>query len=168
VQGSGEPSFEQGRSEVHAGEDVQAKPVVDVAGQAPVDGYEAPARIREALHLRGPACGPPWSTHTSRRKDADHVIPYLDPGHGGPPGQTAMANLAWLTRFAHRVKTFGRWRLRQPEPGVLEWTSPHGYTWRVDHAGTHYQGGPAEGQRTSVDLSRPVRRCVVATPGLET
>ena len=119
---------------------VEVKPVVDVAGQVPVDGYEVPDRMREALHLRGPACGAPWATHTSRRKDADHVRPYVAPDKGGPPGQTAMGNLTWLSRFAHRVKTHGRWRLRQPDPGVLEWTSPHGYTWRVDHTGTRYLG----------------------------
>ncbi|HEX6246482.1 MAG TPA: hypothetical protein VFZ64_01310, partial [Nocardioidaceae bacterium] len=103
----------------------------------PVDGYEVPARMREALHLRQPACSSPWGTNLSRRKDADHVVPYLPPDRGGPPGQTGMGNLAPLSRFPHRVKTHGRWRLRQPRPGVYEWRSPHGYWWRIDHRGTH-------------------------------
>jgi hypothetical protein len=123
---------------------VDVRPVVDVAGQAPVDGYEVPARLREALHLRSPACGGPWATHLSRRKDADHVTAHLSLDLGGPPGQTSLDNLAWLTRFVHRVKTHGRWRLRQPRPGVLEWTSPHGYRFRVDQTGTHYLGKAGE------------------------
>ncbi len=51
-----------------------------------------------------------------------------------------MHNLARLARFPHRLKTHGRWRLRQLRPGVYEWTSPHGYRYLVDHAGTHPQG----------------------------
>ncbi|HEX6246708.1 MAG TPA: hypothetical protein VFZ64_02445, partial [Nocardioidaceae bacterium] len=58
---------------------VQPVQVFDVAGQQPVDGYEVPARMREALHLRQPACSSPWGTNLSRRKDADHVVPYLPP-----------------------------------------------------------------------------------------
>lgn len=127
---------------------VTVVPVLDVARQGPVDGYEAPARIREALHLRGPACGFPWATHLGRRKDADHVIGYVPPDDGGPPGQTSMGNLAWLARFSHRLKTHGRWRVRQAAPGVLEWRSPHGYWWRVDHAGTHRLGRETEPGRS--------------------
>ena len=119
---------------------VRVVPVVDVAGQEPVDGYEVPARTRQALHLRGPACVFPWATNVSRKKDAEHVEPYVPRSRGGPPGQTSMANLGWVSRFPHRLKTHGRWRLRQPVPGVFEWRSPHGYWWRVDHDGTHSLG----------------------------
>lgn len=140
---------------------VTVVPVLDVAGQAPVDGYEAPARLREALHLRGPACGFPWATHLSRRKDADHVVGYVPPDDGGPPGQTTMGNLAWLARFSHRLKTHGRWRLRQSAPGVLEWRSPHGYWWRVDHTGTHALGKESEPgrppDRIDHDVAGPLR-----------
>ena len=109
-------------------------------GQRPVDAYEVPARLRESLHLLAPASVAPFSVNLSRRKDADHVRAYVPPGQGGPPGQTSMDNLAPLDRFAHRVKTHGRWRLRQRAPGVYEWRSPHGYRFRVDHDGTHPLG----------------------------
>ena len=122
---------------------VQPVQVLDVAGQRPVDGYEVPERMREALHQRHPACSSPWGTNLSRRKDAEHVIPYVRPDRGGPPGQTSLANLTLLSRFPHRVKTHGRWRLRQPAPGVLQWRSPHGYWFRVDHRGTHPLGKEA-------------------------
>lgn len=119
---------------------VQPVQVLDVAGQPPVDGYEAPARMREALRLRQPACSSPWSTNLSRLRDAEHVVAYLPREQGGASGQTSMANLTLLSRFPHRVKTHGRWRLRQPRPGVLQWRSPHGYWFRVDHRGTHPLG----------------------------
>ncbi len=132
--------------------------VIDVAGQVPVDGYEAPARMREALHLRSPACAFPWATHVSRRKDADHVEPYRPRSRGGPPGQTSMANLAWVSRFPHRLKTHGRWRLSQPAPGVCLWRSPHGYWFRVDQAGTHALGRDAPVSPLEQKLAALVRR----------
>ena len=121
--------------------------VLDPLGQTPVDAYEVPARMRESLHLLQPASVAPWSVNLSRRKDADHVKAYVPPEQGGPPGQTSMDNLAPLDRFPHRVKTHGRWRLRQRAPGVYEWRSPHGYRFLVDHDGTHPLGRePAAGR----------------------
>lgn len=111
-------------------------PVLDVADQRPVDGYEFPARIVEALHQRMPTDPFPWSVNTSRRKDTDHTIPYVSPARGGPPGQTGLHNGARLSRHTHRLKTHGDWRLFQARPGVLFWRSPHGFWFRADHAGT--------------------------------
>ncbi len=119
---------------------VRVVPVLDVAGQVPVDGYEVPDRMREALHLRHPACAFPFATYLGRNKDADHTVAYLPVQDGGPPGQTRLGNLAGLTRLPHRLKTHGRWRLRQPVPGVFLWRSPHGWWWRVDHLGAHALG----------------------------
>lgn len=119
---------------------VRVVPVIDLAGQEPVDGYEVPDKMAEALHLRNPACVSPWSTNLSRNKDSDHNQPYRPPAHGGPPGQTRPDNLARLARFPHRLKTHGGWRLEQPAPGTWEWRTPHGYHYRVDHNGTHPLG----------------------------
>lgn len=33
------------------------------------------------------------------------------------------------------MKTHGRWRLRQPEPGTYLWRSPYGRYFLVDHDG---------------------------------
>jgi len=119
---------------------VRVVPMIDLAGQEPVDGYEVPDKMAEALHLRNPACISPWSTNLSRHKDSDHNQPYRPTSHGGPPGQTRLDNLARLARFPHRLKTHGGWHLGQPTPGAWEWTTPHGYHYRVDHNGTHPLG----------------------------
>jgi hypothetical protein len=55
---------------------VRVVPVLDLADQRPVDAYEVPTAMAEALHLLAPACASPWSAHLSPRKDRDHVIPY--------------------------------------------------------------------------------------------
>jgi hypothetical protein len=116
---------------------VTIRPVIDIAHQAPVDGYETPAAMREALQLRNPTCVSPWATQQGRHRDAEHTVPYLDPDKGGPPGQTSMENLALIGRFPHRLKTHGRWRLKQPTPGTFLWRSPNGWYFYIDHTGTH-------------------------------
>jgi len=115
---------------------VTVKPVLDLADQTPVDAYEIPDRLRQAIHLRNPVDVFPYATNTSRRRDIDHTIPYRPPDHGGPPGQTRVDNLGPMTRFHHRIKTHSRWQLRQPFPGVYLWRSPHGHDYLVDRNGT--------------------------------
>ena len=116
---------------------VTVKPVIDLAGQAPVDGYEVPDRLREAMHLRSPVDVFPYASNPTRTKQADHTDPYLDPGQGGPPGQTRLDNLAPMVTFHHRIKTHGRWRVKQVFNGVFVWQSPHGRCYLVDSTGTH-------------------------------
>ena len=81
----------------------------------------------------------PWCTRPARRADVDHVIEYdHDAAAEGraQPGPTQTDNLAALCRFHHRLKTHTAWRYRMPEPGVFEWTSPHGHRYRRDRTGT--------------------------------
>ena len=52
------------------------------------------------------------------------------------PGPTQTDNLAALCRFHHRLKTHTAWRYRMTDPGVVEWTSPHGHHYRRDRTGT--------------------------------
>jgi hypothetical protein len=127
--------------------DVTVKPVLDLAGLAPVDGYEVPDRMREAVILRSPTDVFPYATGTARRADMDHTIEYLEPDSGGPPGQTRTGNLGPHRRFSHRLKTHGRWRVRQLAEGVFLWRTPHGRHVIVDQAGTtridHVKSAPA-------------------------
>jgi hypothetical protein len=120
---------------------VRVVPVLDLADvHSGVDSYEVPAWMREILRLRGPAGAYPWSSNLSRRKDADHTVPYA-PQRAPAPPQTRVANLGLLDRPGHRIKTHGRgWKHRQPRPGVYLWRTPHGYWCRVDRTGTHLLG----------------------------
>ncbi len=116
---------------------ITLKPVIDLAGIAPVDAYEIPDHIREAIHLITPADTFPYASCLSRQMDLDHTIPYLHPDDGGPPGQTGIGKLGPLTRHHHRIRTHSKWQVKQPFPGIYLWRSPHGRYWLVDHTGTH-------------------------------
>lgn len=115
---------------------VTIRPVLDIAGLPAVDCYEIPERMADAVRLRTPADSFPYSANLSRRGDLDHTIPYVPIDDAGPPGQTAVGNLARMTRRSHRAKTHGKWTVTQPRSGVWLWRSPHGYYSLVDHAGT--------------------------------
>jgi hypothetical protein len=122
------------------------KPVIDLAGQAPVDGYEIPEAHREAVHLRTPADVFPYAANTTRRTQLDHTRPWRSPDDGGGPGQTGPHNLGPLTQFHHRIKTHGTWQVKQPFPGIYLWADPHGTIYLVDHTGTRRLGttGPPD------------------------
>ena len=120
---------------------VTVRPVLDLAGQMPVDCYEIPARIREVVTLRHPFEVFPWGTGSSRTADHDHTRRYVPPDDGGPPGQTHPDNLGPLQRRHRRVKTHGPgWRHHRIAPGVFLWRTPTGHWYRVDHTGTHHLG----------------------------
>jgi hypothetical protein len=109
---------------------VRVVPVIDLAGQTPVDAYEAPARLREAVHLLHPADVFPYAANTTRKVDLDHQDPYAQ---GGP---TALINLGPLVRTHHRIKTHDNWDVRQPFPGIIVWRDPYGAHYLVDQTGT--------------------------------
>jgi hypothetical protein len=118
---------------------VTIKPVIDLNAQLTAQGYDIPDRIREQIQLRDRTCVYPWCTRPARACDIDHVIEYdhdADAEGRPQPGPTATWNLAALCRFHHRLKTHSPWNYRMVEPGVFEWTSPHGHRYRRDHTGT--------------------------------
>ena len=123
---------------------VTVRPVTVPGDAMPVDGYEIPASVREAVLLRNPASAYPWSGCTDRNAfQLDHVTAYRLRSRGGPPGQTAPGNLAPLTQTEHQRKTSGQWRERAPAPGVCLWRSPHGWVSLVTNQGTFPLGnGP--------------------------
>ena len=93
-------------------------------------GYAVPDRIREVVILRDRTCVFPWCTRPARGCDLDHVTAYdhqADAESRPQPGPTSTDNLAALCRFHHRLKTYTGWTYRMVEPGVFEWTSPHGH-----------------------------------------
>jgi len=116
-------------------------PVLDLAGQAPVDAYEIPDRHRQAVHLITPADTFPYSSSLSRQKQVDHTIPY-DEG-----GASAVGNYGPMTTSHHRIKTHGDWQVQQPFPGIYVWRDPHGGFYLVDHTGTRRLTGALRQQR---------------------
>jgi hypothetical protein len=114
---------------------ITVQPVIDLNDHVSVNAYEIPHRIRERLKLTYPVEQFPYGTlETTNSTDLDHVIPY---NPTGPPGQTSTRNLRPQGRLSHRIKTRGGWKVRTLDNHALEWTTKHGYKFRVDHTGTH-------------------------------
>lgn len=93
-------------------------PVTDLV--LATDNYRASEGLRRYLRMRDGRCRCPSCNRSARRSDIDHTIPYSE---GGP---TEAGNLAHLCLGHHTVKHLPGWSVRQLEPGVLEWTTPHG------------------------------------------
>lgn len=120
---------------------VTVRPIVDAAAVTATDAYVVPPTMRFALGQRNPVDAFPFGSRRSAACDADHTVLFdaeAAPGHG----QTNLGNLAPLSRFTHRLKTHGGWRLTQPSPGVLEWESPLGYRYLVTPEGSTCIGRP--------------------------
>ena len=86
-------------------------------------GYRVPPRLRAFLEARDQDCGFPPCRRAAASCDMDHTIPY----HLG--GLTCECNLGPHCRRHHRIKGCRMWRLEQPRPGVLRWTTPAGLTY---------------------------------------
>jgi hypothetical protein len=113
---------------------ITVRPVIDLNDKLSVDAYEIPQRIREHLKLKYPTEQFVYGTaDTSRTPDLDHIQPFKP---NGPPGQTNTDNLIPLRRFSHRAKTHGGWQVHRLNDHTLEWTTPNGFKFIVDHQGT--------------------------------
>ncbi|WP_158290970.1 HNH endonuclease signature motif containing protein [Kribbella antiqua] len=125
-------------SELLGHDQIIVKPVIDLREQVNVHCYEIPDRIRERVRLRHPVDMFPYgAAEATTRMDQDHITPYDRTGPPGSSGQTDPDNLIPLGRLHHRAKTFGGWRSRRLPTGGVEWISPHGFRFHVDHTGTH-------------------------------
>lgn len=137
-------------------------PVVDLAGQEPVDAYEIPARHRRAVRLRTPADCFPFAANLDP-VDIDHTQEYEHASgeQEARRGQSRMGNYGPLGRFHHRVKTHGRWRVAQPFDGIYVWRDPHGHYYLVDHTGTRKVTPPTVRRRGRSEGSRQERKPLV-------
>jgi hypothetical protein len=115
---------------------VRIQPVLDPIEIAPVDGYEIPARLRDAVKVRQIADVFPFGTCLGPKMDLDHTERYVPMDYGGPPGQTRLGNLGPMARPSHRAVTHGGWTKHQPEPGYFLHRSPIGYVYLVTNQGT--------------------------------
>lgn len=128
---------------------VKVQPVMDLAGQAPIDAYEIPDRHRQAVHLMTPADTFPYASSLSRKQQVDHTIPY-DEG-----GASEVGNYGPMTTRHHRIKTHGGWQVQQPFPGIYVWRDPLGGFHLVDHTGTRRIPSTRRASRpTVVDIYR--------------
>jgi hypothetical protein len=119
------------------------RPVLDLAGQAPVDSYEIPERHRQAVHLMTPADIFPFASNLSRKKQVDHTVPYDEGGVSG------VGNYGPMTTRHHRIKTHGGWQVQQPFRGIYVWRDPCGAFYLVDHTGTRRLRGSDETQHNA-------------------
>ena len=86
--------------------------------------YRPPPLTREHVTARDVTCRSPHCGQPAWRGDLDHTRPW-DQG-----GLTCNCNLGALCRFHHRLKQRTGWALRQSSPGVFEWITPSGRTYR--------------------------------------
>jgi len=122
----------------HLGERCRFKitPVLDPLDQVPVDAWEIPDRHRQAVHLLTPADTFPVASNTTRAMQVDHTIAWSKQRAAAGGQQSRVGNYGPLVGLHHRLKTHGRWQVKQPFPGVYIWRDPCGTTYVVDHSGT--------------------------------
>jgi hypothetical protein len=102
-------------------------PITDLVLSA--DDYRPSTRLRRFLQARDGRCRFPTCNRSPRRSDLDHTIAWED------GGRTVPDNLDVLCRGHHTLKHYAPpnappWRVRQTEPGVIEWITPNGHVVR--------------------------------------
>ncbi|MCQ1953830.1 HNH endonuclease signature motif containing protein [Arthrobacter sp. zg-Y238] len=104
-----------------------------------------PHALKRWLQARDGTCRFPGCSVAAENCELDHTLPWAV---GGP---TEHGNLAHLCKEHHRFKTVGLWKARQPEPGIIEWTSPMGRVYRMDAKlhGRDFNGLGSSGTRWS-------------------
>lgn len=118
-----------------SGTRVTIRPVVDDSRIAPVDAYEIPEQVRDAVRRGSPYEAFPYTATGSEHLDLDHIVAYRF-GHLWEPRQTSVTGLASLGRVLHRAKTLGAWKVRRTAVAELCWTSPLGRRYTVGPRGT--------------------------------
>jgi hypothetical protein len=81
-------------------------------------GYRVPDPMRALVEARDRTCGFPTCRQPAWRCEQDHTIAHR---LGGP---TCPCNLSPECTRHHHLKHLPSWRLDQPRPGVLTWTTP--------------------------------------------
>ncbi|WP_104162167.1 HNH endonuclease signature motif containing protein [Arthrobacter sp. ZGTC212] len=114
---------------------------------------KVPAGLQRWLRARDGTCRFPGCRTNAVIAEIDHTRPW---SHGG---STDHDNLEHLCKRHHMFKSRGFWKARQHSPGIIEWTSPGGRTYRTDphltlatapNAGpnTRLSTGPSSGPST--------------------
>jgi Domain of unknown function (DUF222) len=81
--------------------------------------YTPSRKLGHLVRARTATCPAPGCGAHAYHNDLDHTVAY-------PGGPTDECNIAPPCRRHHRVKQAPGWKLEQPEPGVMRWTTPAG------------------------------------------
>ena len=87
--------------------------------------YTPPPDLVDHVVARDRTCRWPGCDRPAAVAEIDHTTPY-------PDGATAAGDLGSFCKSHHVGKHHSRWRVRQPEPGRFEWTSPTGHVYTVE------------------------------------
>jgi hypothetical protein len=119
------------------------RPVLDIPGLAPVEAYEIPDRHRQAVEIMTPADIFPFSSLLGEGAQIDHTKRFKHGPKAAGAGQSRVGNYGPMSTPHHRLRTFGRWTVGQPFPGIYLWRDPHGALYLVDQTGTRALRGAA-------------------------
>jgi hypothetical protein len=81
-------------------------------------GYQVPDSMRALVEARDQTCGFPTCRQPAWRCEQDHTVAYR------LGGATCPCNLSAECPRHHHLKHLPGWRLDQPQPGILTWTTP--------------------------------------------
>ncbi|GAA4762884.1 HNH endonuclease signature motif containing protein [Microbacterium gilvum] len=111
-----------------------------------VDHYTPTTAIRRLVELRDGTCRVPGCPRPASRCEKDHTREWE---RGGP---TCAGNLSALCTAHHKLRHHTPWRIRQPEPGVIVWTSPLGFEYTTDP--------PPQTAHTAAHAPHPSHPCI--------
>jgi hypothetical protein len=83
--------------------------------------YVPSRKLRHLVHARAQLCSAPACNAQALYCDIDHTVPY-------PDGPTDQCNLNPKCRRHHRTKQAPGWKVTQPTPDTVTWTTPSGRT----------------------------------------
>jgi Domain of unknown function (DUF222) len=86
------------------------------------DRYIPSRKLKHLIRARTARCGAPGCGAQAITSEIDHTIPY-------PAGPSCECNLGPLCKRHHHAKHAPGWKLQQPRPGVMRWTTPSGRTY---------------------------------------
>jgi hypothetical protein len=86
------------------------------------DRYTPSRALKHLIRARTASCSAPGCGAQAINCDLDHTRAY-------PAGITCECDLAPACRRHHKCKQAPGWRLQQPEPGLMRWTTPAGRTY---------------------------------------
>jgi hypothetical protein len=86
-------------------------------------GYRPSRLLTHLVQVRHQTCTAPGCRRPATACDFEHTVPYRR------GGRTCECNGGPMCRRHHRAKQAHGWRLEQPQPGTLLWTTPGGRTY---------------------------------------